>query len=238
MMFSNGKKPNWEEFEDDEKPTGNYIQVILRTAEDGQINPEPNDENPSNTMQKDNIIEDVEDYFELDDPDLYGDQPYKAQPGDLELLASLIHHENCVGAKSYLGIEDGERASKATGYVCVNRALVNFGNHGTTIRQQIEAPGQYASKDAVINEGDYCDGCLEMAEWCLTYDCNSISNPSTNEEMTRNTVFQAGFCQCSGGKYNCWWVCDNAKDGATLTEYPSNPWDTFYCKSPQYEDCP
>ena len=202
---------------------GNYLRILFRNRDD-------------------EVIENVEDYLKLDtgdsDQKTANTQPYEAQPGDLELLASLIHHENCVGAKSYLGEEDGERASKATGYVCVNRALVNFGNHGTTIRDQIAAPGQYATKDVVLNVTDYCDGCLEMAEWDLTYDCNSISNPATNEEMTRNTVFQAGFCQCSGVKHKCWWVCDNARDGAKLTEYPARPWDTFYCKSPQYEGYP
>jgi len=202
---------------------GNYIRIVFKNRDD-------------------EVVENVEDYLKLDTglgaEDKAGDQPYEAQEGDLELLASLIHHENCVGASSYLGEEDAERASKATGYVCVNRALVNFGNHGTTIRDQIAAPGQYATKDVVLNETTYCDGCLEMAEWDLTYDCNSITNPGTGEEMTRSTVFQAGFCQCSGGKYHCWWVCDNARDGSSMTEYPARPWDTFYCKSPQYEGYP
>ena len=243
MMFSNGRKPNWDEIEDDKKPTGNYITVILRTAEDGQAEEVEEVNNTKSNTNKDNIIEDIEDYFELGEQLLYTPQPYKAQPGDLELLASLIHHENCHGGEvSRLGLEDGERASKATGYVCVNRALVNYEGHGTTIREQIEAPGQYASKDAVINGGDYCDEDLEMAEWCLTYDCNSITNPSTNEEMHRSIVFQAGFCQCyySPGYslFDCWWVADDAQDGGTLTQSTttSGNWDTFYCRSEKYEE--
>ena len=190
--------------------------------------------------KKNNIIEDIEDYFELGEQLFYTPQPYKAQPGDLELLASLIHHENCHSWVDKIGFEDGERASKATGYVCVNRALVNFGGHGTTIREQIESPNGYDSKDAVLNVGDYCEEDLEMAEWCLTYDCNSIANPSTNEEMHRSILFQAGFCQCYYSEgyslFDCWWVADNAQNGGTLTQSPITPYDTFYCRSKQYEE--
>ena len=193
---------------------GNYLRIIMQDTNR-------------------DIVEDVEDYIKIDDGsgDSGSTQPYQAQPGDEELLASLIHHENCVGAASYLGQEDAERASKATGYVVVNRALVNFGGHGTTIRDQISAPGQYASKDAVLNGGDYCDGCLEMAKWCLQYDCDSNVTPS-GDKMKRNVVFQAGFTQGDG----TWWVCDNAQDGDRETQYPSQPWDTFYCYSNQFPE--
>ena len=82
MMFSNGMKPNWEEYEADEKPTGNYIRVIMRTAEDGQLEENAKKE-VSKAIDKDNIIEDVEDYFELDKRNLSDECPMKLQTTDI-----------------------------------------------------------------------------------------------------------------------------------------------------------
>ena len=58
---------------------GNYVRCILRDL-DGTV------------------VEDIENYMKLDEKaTLYPPQPYVAQPGDLQILANLIHHEGCEG---------------------------------------------------------------------------------------------------------------------------------------------
>lgn len=189
---------------------GNYIRLILRDIEDS-------------------IMEDVETYFDIDKSGIVSQsQPYQAQEGDLELLAALICHEG--GAPYWMNChsfaEDrAMAAAEAVGYVCINRALTNYGGHGTTIRDQIMAPGQYADCE-ILESYDYCEKCLEAAEWCLTYDCTSIVNPE-GEAMSRDVQGQSGWDQCKT-KGGCWWWIDTTGDGAR-TEYDGSKWDTFFC---------
>lgn len=209
------------------KGSGNYIRLILRDLEDS-------------------IIEDVESYFPIDDTNKSQTQPYQAQPGDLELLAYVLSKEGCenyfAGKSVFSGKPEQARdASRVTGYVLINRAIVNFGNYGTTIRDQLLAPGQYS--------GDYvaefdagartdCPECIANAEWCLTYDCNSVTSPSNNTPMPRNVLGQSGWCHCSAdvGKFNCWWWVDTTGDGekSESDDTGSIPYDTFYCFNTQY----
>ena len=49
--------------EPNEYPTGNYIRLVLRTAEDGTVTSDSN----SITTGKDNVIEDCEDYIDIDE---------------------------------------------------------------------------------------------------------------------------------------------------------------------------
>ena len=109
-------------------------------------------------------------YMKLDEPPpAYPPQPYVQQPGDFQILVNLIHHEGCQGYFEHLldgDEQQAQAASRVTGYVCINRALVNYGDHGTTISDQIAAPGQYSTKDEVLNGPDVnCDYCFENAEW-------------------------------------------------------------------------
>lgn len=73
---------------------------------------------------------------------------------------------------------------------------------------------------------------MANAEWCLTYDCNSVTSPTSNQPMPRNVVGQSGWCQCSSdiGEFNCWWWVDTTGDGAK-TEHSGagSAFDTFYC---------
>ena len=48
--------------------------------------------------------------------------------------------------------------------------------------------------------------------------------------MAREILGQAGWCQCNGGKNNCWWWIDTTGDGVR-TEYKGkgSKFDTFYC---------
>lgn len=201
------------------KGNGNYIRLILRDLEDS-------------------IMEDVESYFNIEDTNMSKTQPYQAQPGDLELLANLLHHEGCEAYFKTRSVfsgkpEQARDASRVTGYVLLNRAILNYGGHGTTIREQILAPGQYSTAyDVTEGEADYCDLCLANAEWCLTYDCNSVTSPTSNQPMPRNVVGQSGWCQCSSdiGEFNCWWWVDTTGDGAKTEHSGSgSAFDTFYC---------
>lgn len=110
---------------------------------------------------------------------------------------------------------------------------------GTTIREQILAPGQYSTAyDVTEAEADYCEKCLANAEFCLTYDCSAIISPQNNTPMPRNVLGQSGWCQCSSdiGKFNCWWWIDTTGDGEhTESDEAGNPpYDTFYCINSSY----
>ena len=201
-----------------DKVMGNYLRILMRDL-DGTV------------------VENVENYMKLDAPaGIYPPQPYVAQPGDLQILVNLMHHEGC--AEYFTSLLDGDEeqataASRVTGYVCINRALVNYGNHGTTISDQIAAPGQYSTADVVLNGPDVtCETCFENAEWCLTYDCMSVSNPS-GVQMERNILAQSGWCQGCSPKFSCWWWVDSTGDGQP-TEYDGGAFDTFFCANERY----
>ena len=82
------------------------------------------------------VVDNVEDYFPgMGDFATVNavDQEYVAQPNDLQILANLLHHEGCgqyFANKVFGGdLEMGSKASMATGYVCINRALLNYGGY-------------------------------------------------------------------------------------------------------------
>lgn len=214
-----------EDEEDKDAVIGNYLRIIFRDTDDA-------------------VVENVEDYMKIDK--LNGafsseSQPYVAQPGDLELLANLLHHEGCEGFfTNILGDSKlGADASRVTGYVVINRALLNYGGYGTTIREQILAPGQYSTAYDVTSEtASYCDLCLANAEWCLKYDCSSVISPTSNKPMPRNVVGQSGWCQCSSdiGKFNCWWWIDTNKDGQHTEYSGGGAFDTFYCQNTSFPE--
>lgn len=185
------------------------------------------------------IIENVEEYMNIGEGAAVT-QAYVAQEGDLQLLANLLHHEGCEAYfTNVLGSSElGASASRVTGYVLLNRAILNYGGHGTTIREQILAPGQYSTAyDVTEGEAVTCDLCLANAEWCLTYDCSSVVSPSSNTPMPRNVVGQSGWCQCSPdiGKFNCWWWVDTTGDGQP-TEYSGGAFDTFFCQNTNFPE--
>lgn len=86
---------------------------------------------------KNAVVENVEEYMEIDEGGKNNEiakvnQEYSAQSGDLELLANLLHHEGC---ESYFtnkfggDSEMGAMASRVTGYVLLNRAILNYEGH-------------------------------------------------------------------------------------------------------------
>lgn len=209
---------------------GNYLRIIMRD----EVN--------------DAVIEDIEEYMEIERGETANaSQPYQAQEGDLEILAHVICHEGCAssGEPSTYTPEQVTDAARAIGYVVINRALLNYGGHGTTIEDQIRAPGQYDGGAHYVDEANTCtrtcDNCIAAAEWCLTYDSTSISNPE-GIPMPRNVVGQSGWCQCSNdiGKFNCWWIVDFVEDGkpseAASNGIPPPPWDHFFCINSKFPE--
>lgn len=187
--------------------------------------------------EKNAVVENIEDYFEIQKPEGNSSvqpstQPYAAQDGDVELLAKLLQAEGCEQYfASKLGDDQlGAMASRVTGYVLLNRVLANYGNYGKTLADQISAPSQYSTADEVLGGSiSPCDKCIANAEYCLTYDCSSITSPTTGKPMSKTIFGQAGFCQCDNPGVSCWWWVDTTGDGA-VTEYPTEPYDTFYCE--------
>ena len=186
------------------------------------------------------IINNIEDYMIMNTKNILSvEQPYQFTEEEVELMAIVIEHE---GAPTYMGSilndkELGIEASKATGYVLVNRALVNYSGYGTTILEQLTAPKQYAGAsdmDTYMVEKEVSVGSMQVAEWISKYDCSSVSNPD-GEPMTRNVVGQSGWCACTNGTpgITCWWWIDTIKDGKATesNRAGTSPYDTFICKN-------
>ncbi len=104
---------------DDSKLIGNYLRIILRDGDD-------------------TVVENVEDYIKVDEGHSAGTQPYKFQPGEAELLAYMMCAENCAGdiQKITGDAEFADKFNMAMGYVLINKALVNYGGNGSTIKDQ------------------------------------------------------------------------------------------------------
>ena len=210
--------------ENEDKVIGNYIRIIM------------------SDVNKD-VVENVEDYLKLDDGGDSGSgdaQPYKAQEGDDIILANMMHHEGCTLGFQGMGYseEEADKINMVTGYVLLNRAIVNYGNHGTTIVDQLLAPGQYATAYVANNQTIECMECYENAQLCLKYDCNYVKNPD-GKEMTHDVLGQSGWDQCPDnsvlGKNCFWWVDDNF-NGIPEEYYEGcSHFDEFFCYNPQYE---
>ena len=168
---------------------GNYLRVLMMNK------------------VKDNI-ENVEDYMKLDtgigEDDNKKLQEYQAWEGDLEILATAIHHECCNGAvkQRESNPEEAEYVGYCMGYSIVNKVIpANYEIYGKSyynpnstewsplyqvLTNKISTWYGGLTLDAVeaIHNGGtppdgetYCDDCLEKAEYCLTYDCTSVKKP-------------------------------------------------------------
>ena len=191
------------------------------------------------------VIEDVENYIKVPkktkDNSGASPQPYQAQPGDDVLLANMMHHEGCTNtfqssAYGSYSKDEADRINMMTGYVLINRALVNYGNHGTTIREQLAAPGQYATAYVADNQTVECLECYANAKLCLKWDCDYVKNPD-GVKMTRDVLSQSGWCFCSSGSpgQNCfWWVDDNRNGIADEYSGGGGWYDEFFCYNDQY----
>lgn len=210
---------------EDSKVIGNYIRIIMRDK-DGRV------------------IENVEDYMKLDGEDEEetnsgSPQPYQAQAGDDIILANMMHNEGCTNGFVSWGYskEVADKLNMTTGYVLLNRAIVNYSGNGTTIREQLLAPGQYSTAYADLNQSILCMDCYANAKLCLKYDCDYIKNPS-GKKMTHDVLGQSGWDLCSNRTElakNCfWWVDDNFDGIPNEYEGGNKHFDTFFCYNLTY----
>ena len=167
--------------DNEDRVLGNYIRTIFRDL-DGTV------------------VENVEDYMKIDTMGAAkGDQEYKAWEGDLEILAEIMVHES---SYSYLSISDRFKNDQkeadfemyCMGYSVVNKLLEQnkqwYGHLYDETRTdrsplaQVVTSAWYGPREkleAYINgshPGCYTEKELEYAEYCLTYDCTSITKPS------------------------------------------------------------
>lgn len=190
------------------------------------------------------VIEDVENYMKVPkktkDNSGASPQPYEAQPGDDVLLANMMHHEGCTNtfqgaAYGSYSKDEADRINMMTGYVLLNRALVNYENYGTTIREQLAAPGQYATAYVADNQTVECLECYANAKLCLKWDCDYVKNPD-GVKMTRDVLSQSGWCFCESGSpgQNCFWWVDDNRNGVADEANGGGWWDEFFCYIAKY----
>ncbi len=188
------------------KVIGNYLKIVYRGEDD-------------------TVVENVEDYMKLDEPDeKKGDQEYKFWDGDLELLADAIHHEGCgVYDDPSGGHEDQLYLSKSVGYTMINK--VNSDSGYVNAAGMDWAPGKsplyhvlcvvpcaahggkgwYAISDAGTMGGlknradagqyEYCDLCMEAAEYIEDNDSMNLKN---------NGKYESQYASGEGMPHTCW----------------------------------
>ena len=173
------------EEENEDKVIGNYIRIIMRDLDD-------------------TVVENVEDYMKLNeegDGFKAVDQEYKAWEGDLEVLAEGFLHESG-GWEGYLsrynvyGEEEAEFNGYCMGYSVVNKVIPAnkdtwYGDLYDENRTDMSPLVQVLTNQKSVWYGDPIPsecmkvhqggaGCysakdLEFAEYCLTYDCTSVT---------------------------------------------------------------
>ena len=163
--------------------------------------------------------------MKLDEPDeKKGDQEYKFWDGDLELLADAIHHEGCgVYDDPSGGHEDQLYLSKSVGYTMINK--VNSDSGYVNAAGMDWAPGKsplyhvlcvvpcaahggkgwYAISDAGTMGGlknradagqyEYCDLCMEAAEYIEDNDSMNLKN---------NGKYESQYASGEGMPHTCW----------------------------------
>lgn len=192
------------------------------------------------------IVEDIENYIKVpkkvSDGSATTEQPYKPEEGDDIILANMMHHEGCTNtfqssAYGSYSKDEADRINMTTGYVLLNRAIINYEGYGKTIREQLRAPGQYATAYAADSTEIECLECYANAKLCLTYDCNYVKNPK-GVEMTRDVLGQSGWCFCDNptpGAGCFWWVDDNRNGIADEYSSGGGWYDEFFCYIKKYE---
>ena len=171
------KKETYETSSETNAP-GNYVRIVMRDKED-------------------EVIENIEDYINLEDNKIkVVDQEYvQANDGnDIYRLANIIHFYMCKndfidlgskvrnGAGEWVKIdeEDAETISKACGYVYLNKCILN----DQKLEELLSSGGRWEQEYANATTCS-CAECLNIAAWCLTYDCSSVRT-SEGVTMTRN----------------------------------------------------
>ncbi len=173
------------------------------------------------------VLSNVSDYMA---PRKASSQPYEFTDDEIVLLAYVINHEanpsGMVNQMQYdidrgycISYTDAYEAAmaygEAVGYVLINRALQNYGNHGTTIEEQTTAPGQYDGsftiEYALAHESDISPSAMEAALVCATYDCDIILKPDDPlVKMTRDVTGESAW---TFGHQVFWWLDMDRTEG-------------------------
>ncbi len=168
---------------------GNYIRYIMRTSKDGT----------DVGVEKDSIVENVENYLEISSLNNLIPQEYKAWEGDLEILAEIMYHEASYGylaSKSEKFRTDKKEADfemYCMGFSVVNKLLKQnkpwYGHLYDESRTdmsplaQVVTSAWYGPRETMkayiagTHGPCYTSKELEYAEYCLTWDCTNIKKP-------------------------------------------------------------
>ena len=184
----------------EEKVIGNYLRIQMRDKDK-------------------TLVENVEDYMKLDEEGGKANvsQEYQAWEGDLEILAEGIYLEASYGCLSGGELfrnnqEEADFEMYCMGYSIVNKLLEQnkqwYGHLYDETRTDRSPLAQVLTSDwygvkeemeAFINGGPshYTEKELEYAEYCLTYDCTSITKP--NESKLGSYAIQHGYTTTEPG---------------------------------------
>ena len=211
--------PNDEEEEENENPViGNYLRIIMKDTDD-------------------TVVENVEDYMKLGESSGFNavSQEYKAWEGDAEALAEAFRHESG-GWENYLvkynvyGEKEAEFNGYCMGYSAVNKVIpankdTHYGKLYDESRTDLSPLVQVLTNQIstwygdpipaevmkVHNGGKGCYSAkdFEFAEYCLTYDCTSVTKPFDTKigsdaasdgytATAQGTVIPQAMCQQGG----------------------------------------
>ena len=195
---------------------GNYIRYVMRTAKDGT----------DNNVEKDSIIENVENYFELSSSRALIPQEYQPWEGDLEILAEIMFHEAGYGylaSKSEKFKNDQTEADfemYCMGFSVVNKLLKqnepwygklytdtsvspHANDEGWSPLAKVVTSKWYGPREkmeayiAGTHGPCYTEKELKYAEYCLTWDCTNITKPY--ETKIGATAAADGYTATSAG---------------------------------------
>lgn len=164
-------------------------------------------------------------------------QSYIFKNGELELLANLIHRELCVSTlESTHSKSESQRASMATGYCLINRALNNHCGIGKTITAQLDSIQYGTGGSAALSGKVKCNKCYQIALKCSKYDStyNYCIQKNSIVPMANDVTCQSGWCVKVGKDLEgeCWWHFDTDQDGVEDNAGYSQDgnWDEFFEK--------
>ena len=204
-----GEEKEEKEDNNEDKLVGNYLRIIMRDLDK-------------------TVVENVEDYMKLDDgeDEDEGDQEYKFEEGDLELLADAIHHEGCGSYDDPKGSkEDQMYLATSLGFTIINKlnsdsqyhhaagwdwapdksklynllCVVPCADHGGkgwyAISDDPESTMKGLKNRADAGEYEYCDMCMEAAEYIKEHDSKHLKN---------NGKYDSGYNVGDEMQHTCW----------------------------------
>ena len=177
--------------------------------------------------EDDEVVEDVEDFVEKSagSNKKMGDQDFEFEDGDDILLGYAINQEmNIDSVIQHMGEEKGMEFEKAVCYTLINNAR----GDNKTISEELQDFQKYYFKTweaakAALDSGKELTGNLkEVVDWCMTYQCTSVTNEEGEPMDPIKSRGQSGHEQCYQ-RPKCWWY-ENTKS------WPGNSEDMYLCK--------